>query len=345
MLNPCPRHVLCPEGTGTESPGVNYSSEHVDFPEYHGRYYPPSPYGFYTACMGRCVSFVSQLDADLCAQRLGQLCLNNGGGTGPGSPNPTKPPKTIFCNGPQVCTIPSTGRTVFIPAGMFCANSQAEADAEAVSFINKLQKDPATPPGPTVLPSPGPSVPPTNTGIPKPTPQPNKPPPPPTSQCKPCDDTAAVSSFSVVCNIPANTETMYFESPALKCGQWRFSVVTNDPGSVDDGESTIVAYLAVANPERSVIDRTTLDDCPEMSWNNPCSPGACTAPRTTLQWGFFPGCCATTATECSYVECQTIGETDWLVVLRWFYNCGLFTGNSSKKFTMNGTWLGPLPPP
>lgn len=355
MIIPCPKHVLCPEGTGTESPGVNYSSETIDIPEFRGRYYPPSPYGFYTACLGRCVSLVSQLDADLCAQRLGQLCLNNSG-VGPGNPNNTKPPNPVFCNNPVTCNAPNTGRLVVIPADVICAGSQREADAMALSLANILQKDPATPVGPTIIPSPSPSKPPVNVGVPTPTPQPHKPPVPPASQCKPCDDTSSVSSFTLPCNVPAspigNGGTMYFESPTLKCGLWHFDLVTNNPGSVDDVESNVIAYFAASNPTRTFVPNGALGNCATypMTWINPCSPGTsmtgCTAPRTTLQWGFFPGCCGDTGIDCGYARCQELPDGNFMPLLRVQYSCASDSpGNSAKKFTINGTWLGPIPPP
>lgn len=344
MNNPCPKHVLCPSGTGSDTAGVNYSSEHVDVPEYFAPYYPPVPgYGYYTACQNRCMSLISQEDADLCAQRLGKICLNEAIGGGPGNQ-----PKPTFGNTPQICTEPGTGRLVTVPADVFIADSQDEANAQALSYANKAQKNPRTPPGPTIVPPPSTPAPglPVNT-IPTPVPHPPPhPPAPPASQCKPCDDSSAVSTFSVVCNIPADTQTRTFESPPLKCGQWRFEVVTNDPGSVDDGESYITAYLAASNPARTMVDWGTLADCPQMAWINPCSPGPCTAARTTLQWGFYPGCCSQTSTDCKYAECQIMEDgSHWMPLLIIQYVSMLFTGNSSKKFTVTGTLLAPLPPP
>lgn len=341
MIIPCPKHVLCPEGTGTESPGVNYSSETIDIPEFRGRYYPPSPYGFYTACLGRCVSLVSQLDADLCAQRLGQICLNHNG-VGPGSPNNTTPPKPVYCNTVQLCNSPNTGRLVVVPADVICAESQAEANAEALSLANILQKDPATPLGPSTVPGPTPSKPPINVGVPRPTPQPPK--PPPASQCKPCDDTGAVGSFSVVCNIPPDTEVLYFESPPLKCGRWRFSVATNNPGGGGDTASFIVLAITASDPARTLATQG-LVDCPNnMSWKNPCSPGDCTGAPIVLQWGYL-FCCSDTSIECGYAVCQQLDSGNWMPMARWFYDAPFPIGNSAKQFTMNGVWLGPVPPP
>lgn len=345
MLNPCEKHVLCPEGTGAESPGVNYSSEHIDVPEFYSRYYPPvEGYGYYTACVGRCLSLVSQTDADLCAQRLGKICSNETTKGGPGGT--TKP---TFDNTLQMCNSPDTGRLVIVSAGLFVADSQAEANAQALSFANALQKDPSkTPPGPTVIQPPtGGSGTPTPPGsVPKPVPQPKpKPKPPITSQCKPCDDTSAVSSFSVVCNVPADCENKLFESPQLKCGQWKFELVTNDPGSIDDGESSVVMWLAASDPARTPIDWDTLDDCPQIAFNMPCSPGDCSADPTVLEFGFFPYCCAQTSTTCKYAECQTDEDgAHWMPLLEIQYGTAFPTGNSPKKFTVNGTWLGPVPP-
>lgn len=342
MNNPCPKRVLCPTGTGSDSPGVNYSSEHIDVPEYSGVYYPPTPYGYFTACEGRCMSLVSQQDADLCAQRLAKICLNEAIGGGPGNL-----PKQTYGNTPQICTEPNTGRLVVVPADVFLADSVAEANAMALSYANKAQKKPSTPLGPSTVPppttpSPGIGI---NT-IPTPqVPHPPPTPPPPASQCKPCDDTGAVSTFSLVCHVPADTQLRTFESPPLKCGQWRFEVVTNDPGSVDDGESFITAQLVAGDPLRTPVDWSSLEDCPQMAWINPCSPGACTDPRTTLQWGFYPGCCTQTSVDCKYAECQTLEDgSHWMPLLQVTYISMLYTGNSSKQFTVNGTLLAPLPP-
>lgn len=342
MNNLCARHVLCPPGTGAESSEANYSSEHVDVPEYYGEYYPPvTPYGYYTACQGRCLSLVSQSDADLCAQRLAKLCYNDAVPTGPGGR-----PKPVVGNDPQTCNEPGTGRLVAVPANVFYADSLAEANKQALAYANSLQKNPRTPPGTTIIPPPStPVTTPTNP-IPTPvTPPAPKPPAPPASQCKPCDDTSAVSTFTLPCNVPADCAFKAFESPPLKCGQWRFEVITNNPGSVDDGESYITAQVVAGDPLRTPVDWGSFEDCPQMAWINPCSPADCSAPRTDLAWGFYPGCCADTDSDCRYLRCQTLDDgTHWMPLLMIYYTSIFNIGNSAKQFTVKGTLLAPLPP-
>lgn len=336
MNNPCPKRILCPAGTGSDSGGFNYSSEHVDVPEFEGRYYPPTDIGTYTACVGRCQSTISQADADLCAQRLGKICLNA-----------TTNGKPTYGNTPQICTIPGTGKTVIVPADVFVADSQAEANAQALSYANGLQVLPTTPPVLTVPPpttSEGPPS--TPNTIPTPTPQPTPHPPPPSSHCLPCDDTGAVSSFTKACDVPADTQILLFESPPLKCGQWRFQVTTVDPGSVDDGESYVTLYPAASNPARTPLDWSGLEDCSApFPFINPCSPADCSAPRTTLQWGLL-GCCSDTTANCKWLECQTLEDgSHWMPLLIIQYSSAFPTGNSEKKFTVTGTLINPLPIP
>lgn len=340
MINPCPKRVLCPVGTGEESSGTNYTSEHIDVPEFRSVYYPSTPYGYYTACQGRCMSLVSQEDANLCALRLATICRNQ----------VLNPGKNSYSNAPQICTLQSTGRMVIVPAGTFIADSQEEANQQALSYANSQQINPELPPGVHNVPPPTTTVP--STGglvpivIPVPTTghHPPEPPAPPTSQCLPCDDTVGVSSFSVGCAVPADADSVAYESPPLKCGEWRFEIVTDDPGSIDDGESAVTMILAVNNPERTPVDWGTLVDCPQIAFVMPCSPGDCSAPRTDLHFGFYPGCCNQTSTTCKYAQCQTMEDGQhFLVRLQIYYASAFPTGNSAKHFTVNGTWLAPVP--
>jgi hypothetical protein len=120
--------------------------------------------------------------------------------------------------------------------------------------------------------------------------------------------------------------------------------VTNDPGSVDDGQSFVTMALVAGNPGRTPIDHSTLDDCPQIAFANPCSPGNCTDPATTLEWGFWPGCCAQKSVDCKYAECQTLEDgSHWMPVLQIYYSTAFPIGNSAKQFTVNGTLIGPLP--
>lgn len=340
MLHPCPKRILCPTGTSAEGlGGTNYSSEHVDVPEYSSIYYPPTNLGTYTACQGRCISLISQEDANLCAQRLAKICLNsetNG--------------KPTFGNTVQICNLPSTGRTVIVPADSYFADSVAEANAQALSYANEQQQNPTLPPVHNVPP------PSTDTGgggitpniIPVGTPVPTRqPPPPPSSQCKPCDDSAAVASFNTVCVIPAATYQLSWESPPLKCGRWSFQVITNDGGSIDDPPSYITLVIVANDPSRSYVDWGSFEFCEQMAYQNPCGGTPGCDPLDTAAFGKVQSaCCSDTAYDCRYLECQTIGGNHYMCRLQINYvsNSGAEVP-FSKQFTVQGTLIAPLPTP
>lgn len=352
MNNPCFRHVDCPTGTGSASDGFNYSSEYIEVKSYPAISYPDSPYGYYTSCQGRCLSLVSQQDADLCAQRLAKICQNDGGltagggGGGSGSSEPTLP---TYGNDQQICTITGTGRTVVVPADVFIANSKAEANAQALSYANNQQQQPTTPPGVTIAPGPDtPKLPvnPPNVIPHTPPPQP-PPPPPPTSQCKPCDDTSAVFAFTLVIDVPADEDTVTVYSPLLKCGKWRFTLTTDDPGGIG-GEAGIVGYLVAGDPAHTEVPPGSLELCDQLTWVMPCSPDPCPddpfPPATVDQMALEPGCCNTISTECGYIDCQTLDDgSHWMTRLAVQYATA-DPITSARKFTMTGTWLGPKPP-
>lgn len=345
MLNPCSTHIDCPTGTGTDTSGVNYSSEHVDTPEWQSVYYPPVPgYGTFTACAGRCVSLVSQQDADLCAQRLGKLCLNENIPAGPNK-GPGDTPKQTFPNTPQVCTEPNTGRTVIVPAGVIYADSQGEANAQALSLANKMQKDPATPPGPNLVPppstnpTPGISV---NT-IPTPTPHRHQEPPPPTSQCKPCDDTVGVTSFDVLFDVPDASGDILQYSPRLKCGQWRFWITTGTPAPPGAAATYVTANLCASDPSHTLVDWASLEDCPQMAWQSPCGHGDDCTPQDVGEYGVFPGCCDTNDFHCKYAQCQTIDLQHYLVQVQIQFVCPFPEFELAHQFTFHGEWLSALP--
>jgi hypothetical protein len=339
MNNPCPKRILCPTGTGTDSPGTNYTSEHVDVPEFFGTYYPPtSPYGYYTACQGRCMSLISQEDADLCAIRQATIC----------SSQVTNPGKPTFSNTPQICTIQGTGRMVIVPAGVFIASSQEEANSRALSYANNQQVNPDVPPGVHTVPPPTTTTTTPPTGIvpiviPVPT-VPKRPPPlpPPTSHCLPCDDSTAVASFSAVCDVPPSTVARAWESPVLKCGQWRFSVTTDDGGPPGSPQWFVTMALAADDPARTLVDWGSLVDCPQMAFICPCGADPDCTPQNSQSLGFFPGCCSVTSVDCKYAECQTIAGEHYMVRLQIYYSC-MDEFSPTKKFTVNGTWLGPVP--
>lgn len=349
MVTHCPRRVLCPPGTGTESPGFNYSSEHVDAPEFTSIYFPPVPgYGFYTACKGLCTSIISQQDADLCAQRLAALCIASGGGGGPAPPG--TPSKPTYGNTPQVCTEPGTGRIVFVPADVFIAESQAEANAMALAYANRAQKDPATPPGVTTVPPPTTITPtPGVNPIPGPVPQPppHPPPAPPTSQCKPCDDTVGVDTFAIVGGVPVGTINQTWETAPLKCGSWKIEVTGGpfDPGAT---QAFISMGLFASDPARTPISWSDFFDCPQPAWISPCGSDVDCAAADIQKFGLtgaLPSCCSMTEVTCKYAGCSQLEIGNFLAVMQIYYVC--LTSNPSepaKNFTVQGTWLGPLPP-
>lgn len=342
MIFPCPRRVLCPPGTGTESDGVNYSSETPEVPIFHGNPFPPTTaYGTYTACRGLCVSNISQADADLCAQRQAKLCSNENPPTGPGGN-----PKPTYGNTPQICMVQATGRQVFVPAGLFIADSQAEANAQALAYANKLQQDPATPVGPNILQGPGNNPTTIINVIPTPTRQPpHEPPAPPTSQCKPCDDTGAVVNFSVPFDVPDRSGNILQYSPLMKCGIWRFSIETNTPALAGAAATYVTAQLVAGDPDHTFVPSDSLVDCPQMEWQSPCGHGDECTPQDVGEYGIFPGCCDTNFYDCHYVECQTIGGNHYLVKVRIEFVCSFPDFELAHQFTFKGQWLGPIPSP
>lgn len=336
MNNPCVKHVDCPPGTGTESPGFNYSSETVDVPPFPSIYFPPTVYGYYTSCQGRCTSQISQLDADLCAQRLATICLSNQN-TGPSN----KPTQT-FGNTPQICTEPGTGRLVTVPADVFYAGSQAEADAMALAFANKMQKDPGTPPGVTPIPTPttNPQPPVVISPIPRPTPQPpKKPTPPPTSHCKPCDDTVGVDTFVIAGGVPMGTQLQVWDTAPLKCGTWKIEVTG---GGIDiSRQSFINLDILAADPPRTSLSWGSFFDCPQPAWICPCGNDVDCVVQTTPQFGLFPGCCAQSEVTCAYAGCA---PGNYLMIMRITFICPFVEPTTpAKNFTVTGTWLGPIP--
>lgn len=345
MITPCSKHILCPPGSGTDTPDNNYSSEHVDIPNYRTIAYPTTPYGTYTACLGRCISLVSQQEADLCAQRQAFLCTNQtppGGDSGGGGGPPT------FGNTVQMCTEPNTGRTVIVPPNVFIADSQEQANADALAYANKLQVDGNTPPGVTTVPSdgnaPGPGGSPNP--IPVPTPQ-NKPkpkPPPAESHCKPCDDTVGVDTFTVAADLPVGTLYQQWDSAPLKCGIWKFEV-TGGPFDPTSPPSFVSMGLAAADPSRTPISWSGFFDCPQPAWVCPCGSGETCDPQTTQKFGVFPGCCDQTSVTCKYAGCATLEDgTNWLMIAQIFYTCPFASETTpAKNFTIKGTWLGPVP--
>lgn len=344
MISPCRKHVLCPTGAGTDSPGVNYTSEHIDVPTFPAIYYPPTVYGTHTACKGLCISLVSQQDAELCAQRLGKICNNDNGNNNGGTP------KQQFTNTVQSCTIPGTNRMVIVPAGVFTADSQAEANAQALDYANKLQVDPGTPPGVTNVPTP-------NTGggggggipgpVPHPTPQPPpKPHPNPSSQCKPCDDTAGVDTFTLAGGVEAGVQQRIFDTAPLKCGRWQIAV-TGGPYPAGTPEASVVLGIFANDhpfPNESAISWGEFSNCPQPAWVAPCAVDTDCATRDVQQFALFPGCCGTTSVDCGDLHCAQLESGNFLMFFRFYYICNV-DSPPARDFTIHGTWLGPITPP
>lgn len=297
--------------------------------------------------MGRCISHVSQQDADLCAQRNAVICMNNNGGPGRDNGDTDKPKPTIG-NDPQVCTEPNTGRTVIVPADVFFAETKEEANAIALSYANKLQLDGGQPPGLNIVPTPttdgGPWIPPGP--FPTPTQPRKKPTPgPDPNRCEPCDDSAAIDTFVVAANLPAGVTYQVWESDRpLKCGEWKFEV-TGGPYDPSEPPGFIVLDVVAGDPSRSMLSWNAFMDCPQPYWQMPCGNGATCEPWDTGQFG-LTGCCDTTSVNCKFASCVTIGDgTNWLMVARVYYTCVVGEGvvPPARNFTVTGTWLGPLP--
>lgn len=138
MNNLCPIKIDCP---GTDFPVTNYSSEGGEpILPYLGVVWPPHPppppgSGFWaTGCIGDCLSYTSQQEADECAQLQAALCdigPNDGGGGGGTTPI------TPYYSGEASCTVNCPNGTVFtyyVNAGLFVALTQAQANAIAQAY-------------------------------------------------------------------------------------------------------------------------------------------------------------------------------------------------------------------
>lgn len=136
MNFPCPTKIDCP---GTDFPVTNYSAEGAEATlPYIGVVWPPpvnppAGSGFWaTGCIGECLSYTSQQEADECAQLQAALCdigPNDGGGGGGGG--------TPYYSGEASCTVYCTDGTAFtyyVNAGLFVAWTQAEANAIAQAY-------------------------------------------------------------------------------------------------------------------------------------------------------------------------------------------------------------------
>jgi hypothetical protein len=144
MNFPCCVHSDCVDPA---NPVANFSAEAPD-PEifigynFGGGVNNPPQLGWdfrSTGCQGVCLSTVSQLDADLCAQSQQIICDTQNGGGGNGGGGGFKPPvgpPTVFGNAAQHCDILCPDGLFFrftVPANSFQAFSQSYADQVAQS--------------------------------------------------------------------------------------------------------------------------------------------------------------------------------------------------------------------
>lgn len=138
MNNLCQTKIDC---SGTDFPVTNYSSEGGEpILPYLGVVWPPPPppppgSGFWaTGCIGDCLSYTSQQEADECAQLQAALCdigPNDGGGGGGTTPI------TPYYSGEASCTVNcpnGTAFTYYVNAGLFVALTQAQANAIAQAY-------------------------------------------------------------------------------------------------------------------------------------------------------------------------------------------------------------------
>lgn len=144
---PCPTKSLCVDPS---TPFANLTAEAPDSEIFvaqnwgYGPSYPPLGSEFTeTGCEATCQSFVSQEDADLCAARQNTECTSvifpESDATVDvfGNPATRNRPRPIFKNTAQSATVfcPDGNPFVYtVPAGVFEAFSQAQADATAESF-------------------------------------------------------------------------------------------------------------------------------------------------------------------------------------------------------------------
>lgn len=338
----CERRILCPPGTGADSPGTNYSSERPGRPEFPGRHYPTGPYTTYDVmgCLGLCRSYLSIEDANLCAQKQALQCKKGS------KDSPTK--DHTYQNTPQQCTEPNTGKTVIVPAGAFTADSQAEADAKALAEANKQQKNGDGNTGVVITPPGNPTNPPviivndipTPHGGTKPKPKPN-----PASQCKPCDDTVGVDTFVFADGAAAGQGFIHIASLPLKCGVWKLEV-NGGPYPNDTPPASIAVGIYACDSTdidlQTPLSWSEFENCPQPAWNVPCGTGESCYPNTTQKFGFTPGCCDKTSSDCAYLHCAQLPSGNYLMSIHFWYVCTVPTP-PARAFTITGTWVGPLP--
>ena len=151
----CPYNQPCIEDANSLG---NFSSEDPDRELFRSSYFPNQIFDggddIYTACYGLCVSFVSQEEADLCAQNNAKICEGN------------KQFGNVAHTCSRVCPDGAT-YSFTVPAGSFWSTeSQAQADALAIEWCNDylsaLCQSIPGPGNPNPGPTPSPRIPPSN---------------------------------------------------------------------------------------------------------------------------------------------------------------------------------------
>lgn len=124
MNIPCPNKSICVDDANALG---NYSSEEPDRNLFRSTHYPNGIWeddpDIWMACLGLCVSEVSQADADLCAHNNAKICEGS----------------KLFGNAVHTCTrtcADGQEYSMTVPANTFYAETQAQANALAVDWCN-----------------------------------------------------------------------------------------------------------------------------------------------------------------------------------------------------------------
>jgi len=147
---PCPQAIRDCECTN--DPISNYSSEDPDQPVCFGHYTQPATAGtfFVPGCFGDCEVVITSTEeqcaslAEECAAREAIECPPDPPDDPPDNPDPPVfPPRTIYTNQQQTCTVECPDGTTFgwtVPVGTFKSFWQADANARASGLACKLAR-------------------------------------------------------------------------------------------------------------------------------------------------------------------------------------------------------------
>lgn len=137
MIFSCDQRTTCPDlilnNLSAEDP------DQIEYVAYGSNIYDPPLGEWWTVntCFGRCVSHISQADAQACADLIAGLCT-------PGNPPNDNWPPTVyryFYNDQQSATYSCPDGTPFtfvVTAGKFVGTSQAEADYKALTYAQEM---------------------------------------------------------------------------------------------------------------------------------------------------------------------------------------------------------------